>query len=103
MDPGTIMEVIGDSMVLYAGAKLDADVINTGIGVRLQLKGVYKPNIGCAWILYYRQLYPAQRNATILQDVPHVFCVMGFIAASWTLGADATALLVFGLLECMCK
>ncbi|KAJ5112399.1 hypothetical protein N7532_000444 [Penicillium argentinense] len=95
---GTIREVVEDGVILQSGEKLDADALVTATGLKIQAMGGIcisvdgeKIDIGekYAW------------NNAMIQDIPNFFFVVGYINASWTLGADATAKLFCRLVKYM--
>ncbi|KID74489.1 FAD-containing monooxygenase EthA [Metarhizium brunneum] len=93
---GTIRTVTPAGIQLEAGGFLDADVIVTATGLRIQLGG------GATVDVDGRPVAPADKfmwRGAMLQDVPNAFFVMGYTNASWTLGADATATLAVRLLR----
>ncbi|MBX7433652.1 NAD(P)/FAD-dependent oxidoreductase [Mycobacterium sp. Y57] len=90
---------IDDSgVVLRSGAHLDADIIVTATGLRLQALG------GVALSVDGDEVKPADRfvyKEYLLEDVPNLAWCVGYINASWTLRADLTARAVAKLLGYM--
>lgn len=97
---GTIEEVVSDGIVLSDGSKLSADVIITATGLKMQWGG--KISISVDGEAYHIGDKLAWHNA-MLQDLPNAIMVTGYTMASWTLGADAIALLLCRLLRGMRK
>lgn len=92
----TIESVTEGGLRLGSGDALDADIIVTATGLRLQIAG------GAAISVDGRKVDIADKylwNGVMLQDVPNASFVIGYTNASWTLGADATALSVTRLLK----
>lgn len=85
---------------LASGTSLDADVIVTATGLKLKIAGGAKISVDNVPITINEKFL---WKAVMLQDVPNLATVIGYTNASWTLGADATALLVCRLLEVMKK
>jgi len=86
------------SIVLGSGGRLDADVIVTATGLRLQALG------GVTISVDGEKLDPHDRfvfRRHLLEDVPNAAWCMGYSNASWTLGADLTARSVAKLLAYM--
>jgi cation diffusion facilitator CzcD-associated flavoprotein CzcO len=90
------MDVTG--IALKSGRRIDADVVITATGLRLQALGGITVSIDGEEIdphghfLYRRHMF---------EDVPNMAWSFGYINASWTLGADLTARSVAKLLEYM--
>lgn len=85
-------------IVLKSGRRLDADVIVTATGLRLQALG------GITVSLDGEKINPHDRFAYrrhMLDDVPNVAWCVGYTNASWTLGADLTARSFAKLLQYM--
>ncbi len=75
-------------IALESGGHLDADVVVTATGLRLQALG------GTAISMDGEKIDPTQRfvyKAHMLEDVPNLFWCVGYTNASWTLRADITA------------
>lgn len=93
---GTIKTVTPAGIQLNSGTFLDADIIVTATGLKLQLAG------GATVDVDGKPLSPADKfiwRGSMLQDVPNASFVMGYTNASWTLGADATATMIVRLLQ----
>jgi cation diffusion facilitator CzcD-associated flavoprotein CzcO len=83
-----IDHVDATGIVLGSGGHLDADVIVTATGLRLQALG------GVTVSLDGTEIAPQDRfvyKAHMLDDVPNLFWCVGYTNASWTLRADMTA------------
>lgn len=92
----TIKTVTHKGITLHSGETLDADIIITATGLRLQIAGGatlsvdgQKIDVGSKYLW----------NGVMLQDLPNASFVIGYTNASWTLGADATAQFVTRLLK----
>lgn len=85
---GTIRQVVEDGVILDSGEKLKADIIVTATGLKLKSMGGVQISVDNEKVEVGTKY--AWNNAMI-QDVPNLFFVVGYINASWTLGADATA------------
>jgi cation diffusion facilitator CzcD-associated flavoprotein CzcO len=75
-------------IALKSGGHLDADVVVTATGLKLQALG------GATISLDGVQIDPCDRfvyKAHMLEDVPNLFWCVGYTNASWTLRADMTA------------
>ncbi|KAK2601886.1 hypothetical protein QQS21_004573 [Conoideocrella luteorostrata] len=93
---GTIKSVTATGIELNSGQFLDADIIVTATGLKLQLAGGATVDVdGQPVKLSEKFIW----RSSMLQDVPNASFIIGYTNASWTLGADATASLVVRLLE----
>lgn len=94
----TITTVTPTGIQLATGETLDADIIVTATGLKMKAGGGAQLFVdgalarGCEKYMW---------KGAMLQDVPNLALVIGYTNASWTLGADATALLVTRLLKYM--
>ncbi|PKX90228.1 flavin-containing monooxygenase [Aspergillus novofumigatus IBT 16806] len=94
----TIRQVTANSVELNSGDVLDADIIVTATGLKLQIAGGTSITVdGEKQRVSDKYLW----NGVMLQDLPNASFVIGYTNASWTLGADATALFVCRLLKWM--
>lgn len=87
-----------DGIVLTSGRRVDADVVVTATGLRLQALGGVALNVDGA------EVRPQDRfvyKEHLLEDVPNLAWCVGYINASWTLRADLTARAVAKLLAYM--
>ena len=92
----TITTVIEDGIQLASGKILDADIIVTATGLKIRTAGGAQISVDKTPIdIGQKFLW----KGVMLQDVPNAATVIGYTNASWTLGADATALLVCRLLK----
>ena len=92
----TIKTVTKKGITLNSGDALDADIIITATGLRMQMAGGtalsvdgQKVDVGTKYLW----------NGVMMQDLPNASFVIGYTNASWTLGADATAQFVMRLLK----
>jgi cation diffusion facilitator CzcD-associated flavoprotein CzcO len=93
-----IRSVTETGIHLESGETLDADIIVTATGLKLQVAG------GSHILVDNNLINLAEKffwNGIMLQDVPNCTFVTGYAHLSWTLGADATALLFCRLLRYM--
>jgi cation diffusion facilitator CzcD-associated flavoprotein CzcO len=94
----TIKTMTSDRIVLNSGQELEADIIVTATGLKILIAGgalisvdneVIKPSTKFLW------------KGSMLQDLPNAFFFIGYTNASWTLGADASALLICRIMKDM--
>ncbi|KAH6716395.1 monooxygenase flavin-binding family protein-like protein [Leptodontidium sp. MPI-SDFR-AT-0119] len=94
----TIKTVTANGIQTDSGKSIDADVIITATGLKMQLAGGSKITVDSKPIdVSTKYVW----KGVMLQDVPNAAIVVGYTNASWTLGADATARLVCRLLKKM--
>ncbi|CAI7669111.1 unnamed protein product [Penicillium viridicatum] len=92
----TIREVTKNGITLNSGEQLEADIIITATGLRLQIAG------GSALSVDGKKIDVGDKylwNGIMLQDLPNAAFVIGYTNASWSLGSDATAQFVCRLLK----
>ncbi|KAH7121554.1 hypothetical protein EDB81DRAFT_814085 [Dactylonectria macrodidyma] len=86
-----IEQVTETEIVLKSGQRLQPDVIIPATGLKLQFAGgirisvdgdIIDPTTKFSW------------QGCMLQDVPNLAFVIGYVNASWTLGAEATGVLL---------
>ena len=85
----TIKTMTSDRIVLSSGQELEADIIITATGLKILIAG------GALISVNNDVVRPCEKfiwKGTMLQDLPNAFFLMGYTNASWTLGADASAL-----------
>lgn len=93
-----IQTVTEDGMILKSGEKLEADIIITATGLKMQVGG------GAQIAVDGKQLNLADKfmwRGAMLQDVPNLWYVIGYANASWTLAADASARLATRMMNSM--
>ncbi|CAI7633910.1 unnamed protein product [Penicillium pancosmium] len=84
----TIKTVTKKGITLNAGEMLDADIIITATGLKLQIAGGVALTVdGENFDISSKYMW----NGVMLQDLPNAAFVIGYTNASWTLGAEATA------------
>lgn len=98
VETGRIKDMTSDCIILESGVVLEADVIVPATGLRLSIGGnidisVDKKPISLADSHAWR--------TTLLQDIPNLAFMVGYVNASWTLGAETSAQLVCRLLKYM--
>ncbi|KAE8355873.1 hypothetical protein BDV28DRAFT_162285 [Aspergillus coremiiformis] len=92
----TIREVTASGIVLDSGEKLDADLIVTATGLKLQIGGEVSLLVdGVPQHVFEKYAW----HGVMLQDIPNAAFVAGYTNASWTLGADAAAQFLCRLLH----
>jgi len=97
---GHIKTVTAHGITLESGQELDADIIITATGLKMQLAG------GTVLRVDGKEINVADKflwKGAMLEGLPNAALVIGYTNASWTLGADATAQLVTRLLKHMDK
>ncbi|KAL1851244.1 hypothetical protein Plec18170_006569 [Paecilomyces lecythidis] len=100
IETANIRNITEDHIVLESGKKLKADIIVPATGLRLAFGGQIEISMdGKPVSLPNRYTW----RAALLQDVPNLAFMMGYINASWTLGAETSAQLVCRLLKHMQK
>ncbi|TVY41270.1 FAD-containing monooxygenase [Lachnellula occidentalis] len=96
----TIARVTATGIETQGGKVIDADIIITATGLKMQLAGGASISLNgtplslpstFAW------------NSTMLSGIPNAAIIIGYTNASWTLGADAAAKLLIRLLKYMRK
>ncbi|KFY86195.1 hypothetical protein V498_07580 [Pseudogymnoascus sp. VKM F-4517 (FW-2822)] len=95
-----IKTVTETGITTESGKTLDADIIVTATGLKLQLAGGAKITVDS------KPIIPSEKyiwNGQMIQDVPNAVLVIGYTNASWTLGSDSTAINVCRLLKHMDK
>ncbi|KAK6603847.1 hypothetical protein H4I95_05750 [Botrytis cinerea] len=94
----TIKTVTSSGIELESGKSLDADIIITATGLKMQLAGGAKVSIdGVPYDYSTKYMW----KGMMLQDMPNAVTVIGYTNASWTLGADTTAGVLVRLLKHM--
>lgn len=83
-------------VVLQSGQTLDADMVITATGLRLQTFGGMEFRINGTPVATHRLL---SYRAVLMQDMPNMAFVFGYTNASWTLKADLAARYVCRLLN----
>ncbi|KAL3256481.1 hypothetical protein ABHI18_007566 [Aspergillus niger] len=92
----TISTVTESGVELSSGDSLSADIIVTATGLRLLIAG------GASVTVDGEPIHIPSKflwHGMMMQDLPNAAFVIGYTNASWTLGADATALFVCRLLK----
>ncbi|KAF2435403.1 FAD/NAD(P)-binding domain-containing protein [Tothia fuscella] len=97
---GQILDMTADTIKLTDGQELRPDIIVTATGLKIQLAGGMRIFVdGKAFNISEKFMW----KNVMLQDLPNAAYVIGYVDASWTLGADATAQLVCRMLAKMQK
>lgn len=94
----TIKTVTKNGITINSGETLDADIIITATGLKLQMAGGTSLTVdGKSVKIGEHYLW----NGVMLQNVPNASFVIGYTNASWTLGSDATSQFIARLLKSM--
>lgn len=92
----TIKTVTEHGIATDGGKKLDADIIVTATGLKMQLAGGSRISIDGKPFNFVEKF---MWKGIMLQDLPNAAFVIGYTNASWTLGADSTAIHVCRMLK----
>jgi cation diffusion facilitator CzcD-associated flavoprotein CzcO len=95
-----IKNITATSIEIESGQTLDADIIITATGLKIQLVGGATVSVDGVAVDFSKKFV---WKGVMLQDIPNACLVIGYTNASWTLGADTTAQLVCRLLKHMEK
>jgi cation diffusion facilitator CzcD-associated flavoprotein CzcO len=93
-----IKTVTEHGIELTNGQNLETDVIVTATGLRMQFGGGIPLTVDGESIATKDKIL---WNGAMVQDVPNLFYMIGYTNASWTLGADDTAIIICRLLKYM--
>lgn len=96
----TIKTVTDSGIVTASGKNLEADIIVTATGLKIQMAGGAKISVDGNAISINSKFF---WRSVMLQDIPNASVVMGYTNASWTLGSDTTANLLCRLFKYMDK
>jgi cation diffusion facilitator CzcD-associated flavoprotein CzcO len=100
VETGVIDTVTKTSIKLTSGVELHPDIIITATGLKLRIAGGMKISVD-------EKPYDVSGKyvwkGVMLEDLPNCAFVIGYVDASWTLGADATAQLICRMLKQMEK
>jgi cation diffusion facilitator CzcD-associated flavoprotein CzcO len=94
----TIKTITETGIVTENGTELDADIIVTATGLKMLLAG------GARMTVNEKPIPISERfmwKSAMMQDVPNLVFMIGYTNASWTLGADTSALLLCNLCKYM--
>ena len=94
----TITTVTETGIQLASGQTLETDIIVTATGFKLKILGGTRIAVDNVPVTISENFL---WKGVMLQDLPNMAAVIGYTNTSWTLGADATALLVCRLLKTM--
>ncbi|KAF2398120.1 FAD/NAD(P)-binding domain-containing protein [Trichodelitschia bisporula] len=93
---GVIKTVTEDKIVLESGQEVEADILITATGLRMKYGG------NCEYYVDGEHIEWGSKfmyRGWMVQDMPNLALVQGYTKASWTLGADATAVWVIRMLK----
>lgn len=100
VETGVIEDITADTIKLTSGKELHPDIIVTATGLKLRIAGGIKVSVD-------EKPYNVPDHfvwkGVMLEDLPNCAFVIGYVDASWTLGADATAQMVCRILKQMGK
>lgn len=100
IETGIIDTITPNAIKLKSGKELNPDIIVTATGLKLRVGGGMKVSVdGKPYNLGEKYVW----KGVMLEDLPNCAFVIGYVDASWTLGADATAQLVCRMLNQMGK
>ena len=100
VETGEIEAITQNSIRLKSGKELHPDIIVTATGLKLKLAGGIHIKVdGEAFDITRHFIW----KASMIEDLPNVVFALGYVDASWTLGADATSQLTCRLLKKMKK
>ena len=88
---GVIDTMTNDTIKLKDGQELHPDIIITATGLKMQLCGGMKLSVDDEPFIVRNKF---MWKNIMLQDLPNAVYIIGYVDASWTLGADAAAQLV---------
>ncbi|KAJ5939504.1 hypothetical protein N7466_002638 [Penicillium verhagenii] len=87
----TIRQVTASGIELDSGSKLDADLIVTATGLKVEFGGRVALSLdGVPYQLNGKYTW----RGMMFQDLPNAAFLFGYANASWTLGADATSVFI---------
>ncbi|KAI2627031.1 FAD/NAD(P)-binding domain-containing protein [Hypomontagnella submonticulosa] len=95
---GAIKHVTDHAVEMQDGQIIDADIIVTATGLKVQLGGKIDMRVDGEKMDWKGR---AIWNAAMIQDIPNMFFVVGYTKASWTLLADNNAMMLVRLLKTM--
>lgn len=100
VETGIIDTVTPNSVLLKSGKEFNPDIIVTATGLKLRIAGGMEISVdGKEYKIGEKFVW----KGVMLEDLPNCAFVIGYVDASWTLGADATAQLVCRMLKQMDK
>ncbi|KAF2761652.1 putative flavin-binding monooxygenase [Pseudovirgaria hyperparasitica] len=94
----TIKLVKKDGIQTTAGTWIPADIIVTATGLKVHLAGGSRIAVDGQPFSFYEQF---QWRGALMSRLPNAAFVLGYTNASWTLGADCTALLFTRIMKYM--
>lgn len=95
---GNIKTVTDHGIVMENGTSVEADIIVTATGLKMQLAGGSNVSVDGKPVDFASKFV---WKSAMLQNVPNAALVIGYTNASWTLGADVTANLICKLCKYM--
>ena len=94
----TIATVTETGIQLASGKTLDADIIVTATGLKLKAGGGTRISVdGVPMAIGEKYLW----RTAMLQDLPNMATVVGYVDVPWTLGADVAATLIIRVMKLM--
>ncbi|KAI1108361.1 putative flavin-binding monooxygenase [Nemania sp. NC0429] len=95
---GHIDTVTSNGIQMKDGTTIDADVIVTATGLQMLIGGHIAVTVNGEKVDFAGRLL---WHGSMVQDVPNLMLVIGYVDAAWSLGADATAHILTRLLKDM--
>ncbi|KAF2965505.1 hypothetical protein GQX73_g8089 [Xylaria multiplex] len=95
---GHIDTVTENGLRMKDGTTAEADVIVTATGLQMQMGGNVAVTVNGEKMDWAGRLV---WNGAMLQDVPNMMFIIGYVDAAWTLGADDTAHILTRLIKYM--
>ncbi|KAJ4156440.1 hypothetical protein NW754_008071 [Fusarium falciforme] len=92
----TIKEVTEDAIQLDSGETLRPDMIITATGLKLRMAGGIRVSVDGQAVDFSKKFL---WKGFMLQDLPNLALVIGYVNASWTLGAEITGKAVVRILH----
>lgn len=100
IETGVIETVTPNSIKLLSGKELHPDIIVTATGLKVRFAGGLQMSVdGKPFKVHEKYIW----KGLMLEGLPNCAFVIGYVDASWTLGADATAQMVCRILNRMRK
>ncbi|OAA52996.1 Flavin monooxygenase-like protein [Cordyceps fumosorosea ARSEF 2679] len=98
VETGVVKATTEDSLILDSGKTLKADIVITATGLKLRIGGHINFSVDG------KPINLAERHAwrsALLQDIPNLAFMLGYVNASWTLGSEVTSEYICRILQRM--
>jgi len=100
VETGVIETITADTIKLASGRELHPDIIVTATGLQLQFAGGINLSVdGERFDIAEKYVW----KGSMIEDLPNAAFSFGYVDASWTLGADATAQMISRMMTQMQK